>query len=298
MRRWIHRDSEEGSVEDRPRAPPPRVITPDRVAHMIDVYNSEPFTKTSQFALEYECSMKTVRRALHQAGIHHRRPAKKIILSEELKQARVRFARDYRDFDFSHAIFSDEKSFKSSQLGRRNLWRVNNTRYEPKNVSPNNESGRIIVNMWGWMSAGGPGELAFIDSRATGQSHAELLEEVMLPTVRTVYPREEVPSFYFFQDNCPIHRARVVQNWLQQHPEVRTVPWPSRSPDLNPIENLWAIMVQRWDFRNERSKLALVTHCNEIWDSLRGSDLCQILVSSMRNRLDAVIDAAGAATKY
>lgn len=242
--------------------------------------------------------MQAIRTALHRAGVHHRRPAVKIILGQEQKEARVRFARDYRDFDYSRAIFSDEKSFKSSQHGRRNLWRVNNTRYEPRNVKSNNESGRIIVNMWGWMSADGPGELHYINERATGQVYAELLEEVMLPTVRAVYPGEEVPQFYFFQDNCPIHRARVVQNWLLQYPEIRTVPWPSRSPDLNPIENLWAIMVQRWDSRNERTKAALVTHCDEVWDSIRGSDLCEVLVRSMRNRCDAIIDAGGALTKY
>ncbi|RVE41277.1 hypothetical protein evm_014068 [Chilo suppressalis] len=298
VRRWVQRDAEEGTIEDHPRAPPVSIITPDRINHMVNVYQEAPFTKTSTFALEYDCNVKTIRNALHKAGVHHRRPAKKIILTTAQKEARVRFARDYRDFDFSNAIFSDEKCFKSSQHGCQNLWRINHTRYEPRNVRPNNESGRIVINMWGWMSADGPGELAHIDGRDTGQTYRELLEEVMLPSVRTVYPVDEVPSFAFFLDNCSIHRARVVQNWLGQQSEVRSIPWPSRSPDLNPIEHLWALMVQRWDCRNERTKNDLTAHCNEVWDSIRGSDLCQKLVDSMRSRCDAVIDAGGASTKY
>lgn len=297
MRRWVRR-YEEGDTTERVRAPRPRAINENELNNMIATYEENPFTPTRSFAQEYEVSMQTIRNELHRAGVHHRRPAKKIILTQEQKAARVRFARDYRDFDFSYAIFSDEKCFRSSQQGRRNLWRVDNTRYEPRNVNPNAESGRIIVNMWGWMSAAGPGELAFIPGRANGQTYLEVLQTIMVPTVRTVYPQLDVPEFYFFQDNCPIHRARVVQEWLRGQPQIKTVPWPSRSPDLNPIENLWGLMVQRWDSRAERTKEALVTHCEQVWDTFRGSNLCEVLARSMRSRCDAVIDAGGAATKY
>ena len=56
-------------------------------------------------------------------------------------------------------------------------------------------------------------------------------------------------------------------------------------------------MVQRWDTRAERTKAALVTHVDQVWDSLRGSNLCEALVKSMRSRADAVIDSGGV-TKY
>lgn len=298
VRRWLTRFDSEGHVENRPRVCRPRVMTHERTAQMVATYEQEPFTPTRKFAMEYECSLETIRRHLKKAGIKHRKPARKIILSDAHKTARVRFARDYRDFDFSHAIFCDEKTFKSSQIGRRHLWRVDNTRYEPRNVVPNNESGRVVVNMWAWMSAAGPGELVYIPERSNGANYLDLLQNTMLPTVRVVYPEEEVRDIVFIQDNCPIHRCRLVSSWIEQQPNLRALPWPSRSPDLNPIENLWAIMVQRWDTRAERTKLALVTHVDEVWDSLRGSNLCEILVKSMRTRLDAVIDSGGALTKY
>lgn len=242
--------------------------------------------------------MQCVRDTLHRAGIHHRRPAKKVIYNENQKTARLAFAREYRDLDFSKAIFSDEKSFKSCQLGRKNLWRPNGTRYEAINLIPNTESGRVVANMWGWMSAAGPGELVFIAERATGPIYREVLENTMLPTVRTVYPEQELPEFFFIQDNSPIHCSHIVSDWFAQHPEVKKLPWPSRSPDLNPIENLWGKMVQEWDKRDERTKAALVEHCHSVWESMRGRDLCQGLVGSMRRRCDAVIDAAGGPTKY
>ena len=38
---------------------------------------------------------------------------------------------------------------------------------------------------------------------------------------------------------------------------VSVIEWPSRSPDLNPIENLWGIMVTEWTDRNERTPYVL-----------------------------------------
>lgn len=42
-------------------------------------------------------------------------------------------------------------------------------------------------------------------------------------------------------DNAPVHTAAIVQQVLAQL-ELEVMIWPPYSPDLNPIENIWALM--------------------------------------------------------
>jgi transposase len=46
-------------------------------------------------------------------------------------------------------------------------------------------------------------------------------------------------------DNARPHRARIVQHLLQQDAD-QTIPWPSMSPDMNPIEHVGKITLDSY----------------------------------------------------
>lgn len=296
--RWVKRFEEEGSLQCRVRSGRPPLINPTQRRAMVEEYEINGFIPTKIFADQFDTSVRTVRRALHAEGLHHRKPAKKPFLTQKHKEERLRFAREYLDFNWDTTIFTDEKTFKSCQKGRLHLWRKDNTRWSEQNIIPNTESGRISVNMWGWISAQGPGELEFIPTRANSSNYVSVLNDIMLPTVRNVYPIGECSELNFVQDNCPIHRASIVKEWFSKHSDIKVIPWPARSPDLNPIENIWGLMVQRWEARDERCPEQLKFHCTQLWENLRGTDICANIVASMRRRLLSCIENNGGHTKY
>lgn len=73
--------------------------------------------------------------------------------------------------------------------------------------------------------------------------------------------------------------------------------WPSQSPDLNPIENLWSYLDRLLKDRQCKNELELFDTLQEGWNAIP-VDYLKALVDSMPRRLNAVIDARGYPTKY
>ena len=51
------------------------------------------------------------------------------------------------------------------------------------------------------------------------------------------------PRRLFQQDRASIHTAQFTTQFLTEQ-QVPVMDWPTRSPDLNPLENLWAAMAR------------------------------------------------------
>jgi transposase len=54
-------------------------------------------------------------------------------------------------------------------------------------------------------------------------------------------------KFVFQQDNARVHTAGLVNTFIKKS-KIRLLKWPANSPDINPIENLWASMKRELNF--------------------------------------------------
>lgn len=277
-----------------------RVSTNEEDEALVEHIRQNPFSTAveAREATNFPGHVRTARKRIKEAGLKNSAAARKPFLTDILKQRRVEFCNEYinRDANFwNSVVFSDEKVFQSSHSGRVRVYRPRNCRFEERYVQQMRNSGRFSVNVWAWISAEGQGMCFRIDERLTGPVYRNILENVMLPSVRERFPGD---NFIFQQDNAPVHTARIVRDWIEEN-DINTLPWPARSPDLNPIENVWGYLVKKLQKRDIRpqNRDELWQTINQAWNELENYNMLN-LVQSMNQRLQMVIDKNGSATKY
>ena len=81
----------------------------------------------------------------------------------------------------------------------------------------------------------------------------------------------------------PWKQGHLLKEFFKANSIEVLAPWPGNSPDLNPIENLWAILKKQVDKRKPTNCKQLQTLIQYEWSSIH-SELINKLVSSMPKR--------------
>lgn len=242
--------------------------------------------------LRIVCSVSTVKRFLREANLPAFRARTKNGLTEKHKIARLQFSTHHQQFDWNSVIFSDEKTVQNYYNGKKYVRRPRGQAWNERYVIRVNRTRQFKVNLWGYIMPDSY-DLFLLPDRHDAMSYLDTLKKAKIDEIAELK--------VFMQDNASVHKARIVTSYLNQE-EVKLLPWPARSPDLNPIENVWSLMQKAVYDRmllgvNINTKKRLFALCKLCFQDVCKKHLKK-LFESVPKRISDVISLNGGLTKY
>ncbi|GFY22944.1 transposable element Tcb2 transposase [Trichonephila clavipes] len=244
-------------------------------------------------------SRKTVARRLRGGGLYARRPVVCVPLTRQHRTASLQWCREHHNWteqDWECVLFSDESRFSlSSDCKRQLIWLESRTAYRSENIQEKYRYPTCSIMVWAGIMINERTRLHVVaNGTMTGQRY---IDEVLLPHVR-LFRGAVGDKFVFMDDNATCHRTLAVQDCLDSDGIQRLV-WPARSPDLNPIENVWDALGRQVAGRNylPTNKNTLIRALTEEWDKLP-QQLLDNVVQSMVRRVECCITLHGGHIPY
>ncbi|GFV79964.1 transposable element Tcb1 transposase [Trichonephila clavipes] len=189
-----------------------------------------------------QISRKTVARRLRGGGLYARRPVVCVPLTRQHRTARLQWCCEHHNWteqDWACVLFSDESRFSlSSDCRRQLIWHESGTAYRPENIQEKDRYPTCSIMVWTGIMINGRTRLhVVVNGTMTGQ---RCIDEVLLP-----------------------HDCLGSEG-------IQRLVWPARSPDLNPIENVWDALGRQVAGRNyaPTNKNTLIRALTEEWDKL------------------------------
>lgn len=254
-----------------------------------------------QFPVEEVGSLSTLRRRVKELQFKKVTLRRAQFISTTNQQKRLEFAREMlteEEMYWERIIWSDETMIRKHPNNKKvQHWVLDWEDNSSVGYNPQYLQGRFGVMFWGCISKYGFGPLVVVEGSMDHKQYIQIIREHLLPELRLVKEQHGI-DMVFMQDNAPCHKAKAVTQFFESN-NVELLKWPAQSPDLNPIENLWAIVKRKVEseFGIPRTRDELINNVFTIWDFL-DENLAVVLSESMSRRMQACIKAKGMHSGY
>jgi len=296
--KWINRTSQ-GNINVSPRSGRPKVLSATQRSQLRRKVKGKRRRSQREMAHVFHVSRSTIGRTLKELKLNKYRIRRRYLLTRHAIKKRREFAAEFlkNDVFLHNGFFSDECHFYLHAAPNPQNDVVYDTDGEniPTSAKVQRES---AVRVWGAISQYGTSQLIVYSGNLSAQRFIkEVLQKEVCQSARKLF-RDE--PYCFVQDNAPIHSAKATQQWLLKsnvHDFIASSEWPGYSPDLNPIENIWAILAERVRKHNPSSRAAFERLLKKEWKNLEPG-LLKKTVLSAKNRLQQCLERDGYATDF
>lgn len=262
----------------------------------------EPFDSLRKRAIrlgnhfQKNISHMTIKRYLNDIDVEAFDPSEKPLLSPRHISLRWQAATGWlglTDDEIKMIIFSDESKFNLKYSdGKAYVWREANTRLQKEHIKETVKFGGGSVMVWACFSYYGIGRLVFIEEKMDAPLYVSILSSSLPPSLCNM----GLSDFIFQQDNDSKHTAKVTKEFFTNR-RINVLPWPAQSPDMNPIENLWAHVKREVAKLQPKNLTELKEKILQAWSEIT-VETCQKYAMSFRKRSLALWRAHGKHTKY
>jgi hypothetical protein len=221
-------------------------------------------------------------------------------LTENDKIRRVEVATENLEYDIEiwrKCIFIDEISFETGPKCQTRVRRFPGTRYDEDNIQKVQTFGWSSVMCCACFSYRGVGPIMRSQRNFTSEQYVNFFENQVIPYAEQNFPDLD---FYILQDNSRIHTSFITTAYLVLRMGVdRVIPHAPRSPDCNPIKNLFGIFCK--ELRNNQ---LIYDNQNQLWAAIQDRwtridiQTGQSLAESMPQRYNEILAKNGSTTHY
>lgn len=291
-----------GSTADAPRSGRPRALTARTQRQVVRLFRNDPFQSASTIARRNNTSPSTIIRLLRRHHLFCRRPYRGARLSAQHRLHRQNWANQHANWaaEWNQVLFSDECRVCVDKIDNNDrVWRPRGQRFNARYIKEHNFWGGPSVMMWGGLYGQqlvGPIFFQLQRGRGGGVTAARYINQVLQPVVVPFFRRNQAHEFQ--HDNARPHAAQATQQFLRRN-QIPTMVWPALSPDLNPMEQVWAYLKRSINKlpRRPGNAVELQQEIVRQWNRIPPAFL-QRLVDSMPNRCRLVINNAGCHTRF
>lgn len=236
-----------------------------------------------------DCSTRTLRRYLIRRDMKYAKASMEIKLSKKDKVFRMNVISAWieSNIDWQNVVFSDEKCFS---LDGPSHW-MSYIHQGTKLIRQRRHSRGGSLMVWLYCMSNGLLGFKFVNGSLKSKDYKEFLSESLIRIANANIG----PKFLIQQDNAPVHRSKLIQNFVSEH-NIKVIQWPPRSPDLNIVENIWKMLSDHIYVGNQFSNISelrvTITNSIHYFNETRRADIIS-LYEKFRHRLTHVLRSNG-----
>lgn len=273
-----------------------RRLSAQKVHQILSYFLDHPFRTYKDCIRDLNLSVccETIGKTLSKDGIKNYVACSKLFLSIQNQIKRLRFALKYQawTWQWAHVVAMDEKTVQTyANCKKVMVKRRPKERYHANKIASTEvQNTKNKVNLVGMISCSGPNMIYSVPTKLKSKHFKQL----MISKVRQIIGNKTL-----MMDNATIH-GKGIKYLLKSGVKV-LIDFPPKSPDLNPIENIWADFQKRMNKKlfnvSVSTKKDLLELIRSAWKEIPVSFIRNCLMS-MPARLKEVIKMKGGHTRY